>query len=182
MLLNNMFLLKNLREKYHPDMVVEMFYHIYKHNNKDDFKKMKKLCDELGFTFRYRHAALAPLDNVAAIINNRDVSPEARKAMEYQILPVEEAMAIARTQHDRECFYERCLWITWDMKVSQCMEWYADGKTLVPGSFLDTPLKEISKARNNNNFCDKCKEQSIHRCYTVYGDEKLIHERKSVEV
>lgn len=182
LLLKNMRLLKQWREQYHPEMVVEMFYHIYRHNNTDDFHKMKQLCEELGFTFRYRHAALAPLDNVAAVIEGRELSPEARRTMDLQIFPVEEAMAIARKQREQECCYERCLWITWDQHVSQCMEWYADGKRLVPDDFLSTPLKDIIRARCNNTFCDKCKENAIHRCYVVYGDEELIRKRKSVEV
>ena len=182
LLLKNMLLLKSFRQRFHPDMIVEMFYHIYRHNNTDDFKNMKRLCEELGFTFRYRHAALAPLDNIDAVINGRPVSDEARRAMELQILPVSEAMAVARDQRERECSYERCLWITWDMSISQCMEWYADGKKLTPGNFLETPLRDIIIARRNNSFCDYCKRQSIHRCYTVYGDENLIRQRKSVEL
>jgi len=181
LLLKNMKLLKQWREEFHPDMVVEMFYHIYNHNNTNDFKSMKALCEDLGFTFRYRHAALAPLDNIQAVMQGKPVSEQAKRAMELQILPVHEAMAIAKTQQDRECSYERCMWITWDTNVSQCMEWYADGAKLVPKSFLETPLAEIIEARSDNVFCDKCKEQAIHRCYVVYGDEALIRSRKSVE-
>jgi pyruvate-formate lyase-activating enzyme len=182
LLLENMKKLKNWREQYHPDMVVEMFYHIYRHNNTEDFHKMRSLCDQLGFTFRYRHAALAPLDNIEAVIDGKPVSRQAREAMGWQILPVDEAMAIARTQQERECSYERCLWITWDLQVAQCMEWYADGRTLVPKDFLATPLQEIIDARCLNEFCAHCKSKAIHRCYVVYGDEKLIAERKSVDV
>lgn len=182
LLVRNMKLLKQYREVYHPDMIVEVFYHIYRHNNTDDFQKMKEFCTALGFTFRYRHAALAPLDNIAAVMQGEAISAEASKTMELQILPVAEAMAIAEAQQNRVCCYERCLWITWDMYVSQCMEWYADGKRLVPGSFLTTPLQEIIAARNNNAFCDHCKDRSLHRCYVVYGDEDLIIKRKSVAV
>jgi hypothetical protein len=109
------------------------------------------------------------------------LSEEAMRARELQILPVEEAMAIAREQKDRPCFYERCLWITWDLKISQCMEWFTPGLTLVPGTFIDTPIQEIIAARENNDFCLRCKDRAIHRCYVVYGDEKLVHERRSIE-
>lgn len=181
LLLKNMHLLKDLREKYHPEMVVEMFYHIYRHNNGEDFRKMKQLCESLGFTFRYRHAALAPLDNISAVMDGREISDEAKRTMELQILPVREAMAIAKQQKDQLCCYERCLWITWDGKVSQCMEWYAGGRTLVPGNFLNTKLEDIIKARQESDFCKRCKEEAIHRCYVVYGDEELIHKRKSID-
>jgi hypothetical protein len=100
--------------------------------------------------------------------------------MELQALPVPEAMEIARTQKDRPCFYERCLWITWDLKVSQCMEWFDPKLLLVPGDFLSSPLQEIEAARKNNSFCRHCQEKAIHRCYAVYGDEKLVHQRQSL--
>ena len=181
-LLRNMLLLKQWRRRYHPEMIVEVFYHIYNHNNGDDFTRMRGLCEELGFTFRYRHAALAPLDNVRAVINGEKVSEAVSKTLDLQILPVAEAVRLAGMQRDRECPYERCLWITWDMKVAQCMEWYADGALLVPRSFLETSLEEIASARKGNPFCRACRNEALHRCYVVYGDEKLIHLRRSVEV
>ncbi|MRR56998.1 MAG: radical SAM protein [Deltaproteobacteria bacterium] len=178
--LANLYRLRELMDQYHPELQVEVFYHIYRNNNGEDFHKMKKLCEELGFTLRFRHAALAPLENVEAVIEGRPLSAGAMRTRELQILSVEEAMALAVAQKDRPCFYERCLWITWDLKVSQCMEWFTPGLTLVPGDFLHTPLSEIAAARRDNDFCRRCKERAIHRCYMVYGDEKLVHERRSV--
>jgi len=174
--------LKELKDQYHPDLQVEVFYHIYRHNNGDDFHKMKKLCDALDFTFRFRHAALAPLENIEAVIEGRPLSAEALQTRELQIFPVEEVMEIAKSQQDRPCFYKRCLWITWDLRVAQCMEWFSPELSLVPGDFLSTPLSEIIAAREDNAFCKHCQERAIHRCYVVYGDEKLIHKRGSVKL
>lgn len=178
--LRNLNRLQVLRDEYHPDLQVEVFYHIYRHNNGEDFQNMRKLCEELGFTFRFRHAALAPLENIEAVIEGRPLSSEAARSMKLQILTVQEAMEIARAQKDRPCFYERCLWITWDLQVSQCMEWFNPELKLVPKDFLSTPLDEIVAARRDNEFCRRCKERAIHRCYVVYGDEKLVHQRRSV--
>ncbi|MBF0531054.1 MAG: radical SAM protein [Deltaproteobacteria bacterium] len=180
--LKNVYRLKELQDEYHPGLQVELFYHIYRHNNGDDFAHMRDLCDQLGFTFRFRHAALAPLENIEAFIDGRPMSAQAKRTMELQALPVAEAMAIARQQKDRPCFYQRCLWITWDLKISQCMEWFNPDLQLVPGDFLSTPLQEIAAARQNSEFCRRCREKAIHRCYIVYGDEKLVHERRSVNL
>lgn len=181
LLLKNMQRLRELRDDYHPDMIVEAFYHIYRHNNAEDVKRIKALCEEMGFLFRFRHAALAPLDNVEAVIDGRELSAEVKETMNLQILPVAEAMELARQQKDRECGYERCLWITWDLRVSQCMEWYANDLALVPDDFLHASLEQIIQARNTNAFCEKCKSKALHRCYVVYGDERLIAERKSIQ-
>jgi len=178
----NLLRLKELQNEYYPDLQVEVFYHIYRHNNGEDFQKMKELCDQLGFTFRFRHAALAPLENIEAVIEGRELSPEAQQTRELQIFPVEEVMEIARSQRDRPCFYKRCLWITWDLRVAQCMEWFSPELSLVPSDFLSTPLSEIIAARAENEFCNRCQEKAIHRCYVVYGDEKLVHQRGSVKL
>lgn len=178
--LANLRRLRELKEEFHPELQVEVFYHIYRHNNGEEFQRMRALCEELGFTFRFRHAALAPLENIEAVIEGRPLSAAAQRTRELQILPVEEAMAIARSQKERPCFYQRCLWITWDLRVAQCMEWFSPELSLVPGDFLATPLAQIAAARQESDFCRRCKERAIHRCYVVYGDEKLVHERRSV--
>ncbi len=177
----NMLRLKEWQEKYHPEMIVEVFFHIYKHNNNDDFLKLKEFCDHLNFTLRYRHAALAPLDNIEAVIDKRELSSAAQLAREYQFLGVEEAMALAREQKERLCFYQRFLWITWNLRVAQCMEWYRDDLSLVDKDFLSVPLSEIIAARKNSDFCRRCKEKAMHRCYIVYGDEKLVRQKQSLQ-
>ncbi|HUG70173.1 MAG TPA: radical SAM protein [Pirellulaceae bacterium] len=177
----NLWKLKQWREQYHPEMFVEAFCHLYKHG-KEDIPKLRELCDELGFTFRFRHAALAPLENVEAFVEGREMTDAAKQTMELQALPLSEAMELARQQRDSTCFYERYLWITWDLKVAHCMERYDPSLLLVPTDFLSTPLAQIADAREDNEFCNRCKENAIHRCYNVYGDEKLVIERKTAAV
>ncbi len=178
---SNLYKLKTYKEKYHPEMLVEMFFHIYQHN-RNDYDKMQQLCDELGFTLRYRHAALAPLDNIEKIIDGVPLDAQSEKTRELQFLKVEEVIPLAQAQKDRECFYETHLWITWDLHVAQCMEWYKPGLNLVETSFLDTPIDDLWKARETSEFCHTCKSKGIHRVYCVYGDEKLIHEKQSLTI
>jgi len=177
--LENLHTLKHLKEEHHPEMEVEVFYHIYK-NRAEDYKRLRDLCGSLGFTMRLRHAALAPLDNVEAIISGRPVSPAAMKTGELQALGIGEAMEMARAQRHLPCPYTRCLWITWDLKVSQCMEWYQPDLRLVEGDFLSVPLADILAARRASEFCRACRERAIHRCFLVYGDESLIEKRGSL--
>lgn len=181
-LYRNMFRLRELMDRYHPEMIVEVFFHIYKHNNAEDFKKISELCQSLGFTLRYRHAALAPLENIEAVVDGRALSKAAEKTRAYQILSVEDAMAIAAKEADRPCFFKRFLWIAWDLRVAQCMEWYTPDLSLVEKNFLDASMEAIIAARMDNPFCDQCMQKAIHRCYCVYGDEKLIKERQSIEI
>ncbi len=178
----NLFKLKEYREQHHPEMIVELFFHIYNHNQ-DDFLKVKELCDSLDFTIRYRHAALAPLDNIEKIMANIPASSEVERTRELQILKVEEAIGIAESpeEKNRPCYYEDHLWINWDLHIAQCMEWYRPGLNLVEKDFLSVSPEELILARNESEFCTACKERGIHRVYCVYGDEKLIAQRESLK-
>ncbi|HNV72744.1 MAG TPA: radical SAM protein, partial [Candidatus Ozemobacteraceae bacterium] len=164
--------LAKYRAQHSPTMIVEFFFHIYAHN-REDFPKMQQLCDELGFTLRYRHAALAPLDNVSLVDGGQTVSDAAARTREIQFLHVEEVMEIARREKERPCFYLNHLWIDWDRSVSHCMEWYDPSLVLFP-DFLAVSLDQIVAARENSTHCRDCMARGIHRAYCVYGDEKLI--------
>ena len=173
--------LAHYRQRYHPEMLVELFFHIYSHN-RDDFTKIKALCDELGFTLRYRHAALAPLDNIALIEQGAQISDAAKKTRELQFLQVENVMEIARNERDRPCFYLDHLWIDWDLSVAHCMEWYDPSLKIPDKDFLSLSLDEIDAARIGSEQCRKCMEKGIHRAYCVYGDEKLIDSKSSIPI
>jgi hypothetical protein len=179
--LENCHKLSEYKKKHHPEMLVEWFFHIYEHN-RDDYPKVQALCDELGFTLRYRHAALAPLDNIANVFNGYPMTEAAIKTRKIQFLKVEEVKLIVQSNEERSrpCFYEDHLWINWDCRIAQCMEWYRPGLDLIDKPFLDCTLDELVAARNTSTFCESCKKQGIHRAYCVYGDEKLITQKNSI--
>lgn len=180
---SNLFKLKAYKEKHHPEMIVEFFFHIYNHN-REDYTKIQALCDELGFTLRHRHAALAPLDNIAKVYDGLAVSPAAKETQDVQFLKVQDVQTIAQSfaEKSRPCYYEDHLWINWDLQVAHCMEWYQPGLNLVEKDFLSVTTEELWDARVNSSHCAMCKSKGIHRTYNVYGDEKLIAEKGSVPV
>jgi len=173
--------LSDYRRRHHPEMLVELFFHIYSHN-REDFAKMQALCDELGFTLRYRHAALAPLDNIALVDQGAHITDAARKTRELQFLQVDDVMRIARNERNRPCFFMDHVWIDWDLSVAHCMEWYDPALILLDKDFLSVSLDEIDAARRGSEHCRRCMERGIHRAYCVYGDEKLITEKSSIPV
>ena len=179
--LSNCKKLSEYRRRYSPEMLVELFFHIYSHN-RQDFSKIQTLCDELDFTLRYRHAALAPLDNIAKIVESGPISDAAAQTRKLQFLNVEEVMEMARAERKRPCFYMDHLWIDWDLSVAHCMEWYDPSLKLLDKNFLLMSLDEIEAARIGSNHCRMCMEKGIHRAYCVYGDEKLIAQKSSIPI
>ncbi|MBF0232155.1 MAG: hypothetical protein HQK65_03850 [Desulfamplus sp.] len=173
--------LSEYRQRHSPQMIVEFFFHIYSHN-RQDFSRIQSLCDELGFTLRYRHAALAPLDNIALVVEGKNLTDAAEYTRKLQFLHVEEVMDIARSEKDRPCFYMNHLWIDWDLSVAHCMEWYDPALVLLEKNFMSVTLDEIEDTRISSDHCRICMEKSIHRAYCVYGDEKLIATKSSIPV
>lgn len=179
--LSNCRKLSEYKHRHSPEMLVELFFHIYSHN-RQDFSRMQMLCDELGFILRYRHAALAPLDNIALVVDGGRITDAAEKTRELQFLHVEEVMDIARAEKNRPCYYMNHLWIDWDLSVAHCMEWYDPTLMLFKKDFLSVTLDEIEAARIGSDHCRICMEKGIHRAYCVYGDEKLIATKSSIPV
>jgi MoaA/NifB/PqqE/SkfB family radical SAM enzyme len=174
--LENMYLLANLRDKYNPEMDVEVLYHIYK-DRAEDFKKMSKLCSDLKFTLRVRYAVLLPIDNAYYYSNHETLTPEAMSTQQLQILSVGEVMEMARKTIHVPCAIWRLLAINWDLSVKKCTCWY-DPKQDLPGvNFLETPIDEIIRLRTDCDLCIKCKKAAVHRYLTPFSDEKLIKER-----
>jgi MoaA/NifB/PqqE/SkfB family radical SAM enzyme len=178
---SNCYKLSEYKKRHQPDMLVEFFFHIYSHN-REDFAKIRSFCDELGFTLRYRHAALAPLDNIALVVDGGRITAAASQTRDIQFLHVEEVMKIARSERNRPCFYMDHLWINWDLSVAHCMEWYDPSLRLFEKDFLSVTPAEIETARRGSDHCRLCMEKGIHRAYCVYGDEKLIATKSSIPV
>ena len=173
--------LSEYRHRHHPDMIIEFFFHIYEHN-RQDFLNIQTLCNELGFILRYRHAALAPLDNIDLVIDGKPITDAAAQTRKLQFLGVEEVMGIAHAERHRPCFYMDHLWIDWDLSVAHCMEWYDPALKLFDKDFMSASLDEIDHARIGSEHCHQCMEKGIHRAYCVYGDEKLIAAKSSIPV
>ncbi|MBF0230147.1 MAG: hypothetical protein HQK63_11275 [Desulfamplus sp.] len=173
--------LTDYKKIYSPKMIIEFFFHIYSHNRKD-FPKIQNLCNELEFTLRYRHAALAPLDNIALVVDGKQISDAASQTKTLQFLHVEEVMDIALSERNRPCFYMNHLWIDWNLSVAHCMEWYDPSLILLQKKFMSVTLDEIESARIGSEHCRKCMEKGIHRAYCVYGDEKLIAAKSSIPI
>lgn len=172
--------LSEYRRIHRPEMLIEFFFHIYAHN-RQDYPRIRDLCDELGFTLRYRHAALAPLDNISRIVTKQEISSAAQKTQSIQVLHVNEVMDIALAERSRPCYYKDHLWIDWDLSVANCMEWY-DPSLVLCDNFMNVSIDQLIAMRQDNGHCQSCMEKGIHRAYCVYGDESLIIKKSSLSI
>ncbi len=173
---HNMRALARHRGQHHPQMPVEVTYHLYRDNGGEPRREVQALCEELGFVFRPHLAALLPLDNVAAYTLGRTLSEEAERTVQMLALPMEEALAEAASRRQLDCAMEHAINIEWDTSVKHCGLYYDARDNRVTDSYLETPLDEILRRREASTLCRRCKGPGLHRFCAVYTDRTLSPE------
>lgn len=173
-LLYNMEELSRLRTAYNPDMKTEVFYHLYKHNQGESLDTVRDLCDRLGFEFHPVWAYLISLDDVLEYLEDGQLSIKAKEASNMLALDLEQGMALARKEKEKECLVERCIHINWNLTVSHCMMFFYPQQNIAATNFLKTPLAEIQKARKGCGLCQRCRSQALHRYCSVYSTEQVL--------
>jgi len=172
----NMESLAELRARLHPDMTVEVAYHVYATTTPADMDRARALCDRLGFVFRPHLAALLPLDNVLDHVDGKPLSAEAQQTLDMLKIPLDQALTLAREQRHMQCSFERTLNIESDLSVRQCGLWVRAHDNRVVNNFLTTPLSRIMELRRASRLCPLCKAQGLHRFCSVYTDRSTAVE------
>jgi MoaA/NifB/PqqE/SkfB family radical SAM enzyme len=176
-LLSNMKKLSEYRRRFNPQMYVEVNYHLYKHNIGEEYDRMQALCNELGFVFRPNNAYLYSLDNIMKYREGGELTGEARQTLDMLLLDIDEGIARAEAQKHLPCAEERCFPINWNLNVRFCGAYF---EPVVAGNYLETPLGEIVRRRNESPFCKRCMSLALHRFTGVYLEEKYINHEAAV--
>ena len=177
--LSNLYRLAELRAKHHPEMYVELNYHLYRHNLGDDLRKMRGLCADLGFAFRPNWAYLYPLDNVLAYCQGQKLSRQAYETQELLLLSLEEGLARARSQGHLPCAEERCFPIDWNLSVRSCGAYF---QPRLVDNFLEHSLEDILRLRTESGICRTCKQHALHRFTSVYVEETTHDDKFFLEL
>jgi pyruvate-formate lyase-activating enzyme len=165
----NFLSLADLRRDHNPDMKTEVYYHLYKHNQGDDLRRVRDLCAEAGFEFHPVNAYVISLDDVLRHLEGGKLPDTARQASEMLAISLEQGMAGAREQQGEECLTLRCVSVNWDLSVSNCMMFYDADENRAAADFLSTPLAEIVERRKSASLCRRCRKQALHRYCSYYA-------------
>lgn len=166
--LANLYRLAELRAKHHPEMYVELNYHLYRHNLGEDFRGMRDLCAKLEFAFRPNWAYLYPLDNVLAYCQGRELGCQAHETLDLLILGLDEGLARARRQAHLPCAEERCFPIDWNLSVRSCGAYF---QPRLADNYLEQPIEDILRLREASGICRTCRQHALHRFTSVYVEE-----------
>lgn len=156
------------RNEYYPDMKVELFYHIYRHNNGKDLNRIKDICHVYGFEFHPVNAYLIGLDDVLRHLEGDPLPHQTRQAEEMLCIRLDEGMRLAREEKHLPCSAMRCLLINADMRVSNCMMYYEREDNTAAENYLETSLEQIEERRQGCRLCRRCRARAMHRYCNIY--------------
>jgi hypothetical protein len=173
--LKNLKHLAELNRSLKAGMEMELYYHLYRHNNGEDYERIKALAEELDYVFRPQTATLFPRDNVVAMRLGQPLTLEARKQME---MITGEARHLLAGDFDSgtesRCLENRYFSINWNLNVRACGVSYLP---LVADNFLEVSLPELVRRVAEGEACARCAGAKAH-CFVknFMVDQRSIKE------
>jgi len=162
---SNLYRLRYLMDKYHPDLNVEVIFHKYKYNLERDYHKVKELCEELNFIFASCFAYMMPVEKVIAY-SQGEMSEQDRVIADALLVEINGALKEARQRKKTGCsLLEKQVLVNWDGSVSLCCASFDPAITVVEKDFLQVPVADIRRSKNKNPLCGSCMKTGVHQYY-----------------
>ena len=194
----NLYKLRHELERHeNTQTVIQIGFHVYRTNFPDDFRKMLRLSDELGFLFSPAVANIMPIEKSVAVLEGQAVSGQDLDLLDRLIVHPKlwEELNLASGIDATNCqFKDRRTTINFDGSVALCCATYEPDK-LIANDFLAAAEEDLVAARRNHPYCGTCMKHRLHHCYTgirpdsfhekvleVLGEEYSAYKAASVHV
>jgi MoaA/NifB/PqqE/SkfB family radical SAM enzyme len=181
----NMQILADLKQELHSSTKIEVLYHRYLHNLGSEEQSMRDFTKELGFDFHPVWAFMMPLEKVLKLISPESsltksvhISEEDLELVKSLALPIDElySQLVNLKQYKSEpCSLQNShLTINHKGEVQLCCAVYDSSKYSL-ASYLDTPLLELQKMKQQSSMCHECIDLGLHKyvTYEASGLEEL---------
>lgn len=156
----NLKILSELVNERGSKTIIELYFHIYKHNL-HEVNDAKKMCEDYGFRF---HPALGTILQPLVLkkLQSNGQTPISALLAEEQLLrPLEDLLKECEEQSSKPCILTRVVpVINWDLSVMACCSF--TGAPLKK-NYLEVSLSDIINARTYSSTCGTCQSNSLHR-------------------
>lgn len=155
----NMKRLSELNEKYGNRTIVELYFHIYKHNI-HEMQDVIEMCEAYKFRFHPSLAVLFP-DYVLKYLQT-GVLPQTAEAADSRMLkPLKTLIDDCISQADKNCTLTRIVpVVNWDLSVMACCNYSYTG---IASNYLEVELSELIERRTYSSTCATCQKHALHR-------------------
>ncbi len=161
-----------LRQNLHPEMKLELYYHLYKHSIGKGLRNFQDLCKELAIEFHPVFAYLISLDDVLKYQEGTPLPVAAQEAQKRMLLDLDEGLRIARSEAALACDAFRSIHINADLSVSNCMMYFCPEGNRAVNNYLDHGVLEIMAIRRRCDLCKRCIRHGMHRYCGAYSTFK----------
>jgi len=152
--------------------IVEVYFHIYKHNL-HEIKIVKNLCQRYGFRF---HPSLAVLfsDFAMQFSQNGVISKSAEVASGLTLRSLEDLLTECQNEEEKNCILTRIVpVINWDLSVMACCNYTYSS---IVDNYLEASIVDIIDKRTHSNVCAKCQSHALHRWNNQIAYSDLVND------
>ena len=165
---SNMFMLRHLLDRLKVPVVVEVAYHVYRHNAGEDLDRMQALCAELGFKLAPIWASFYPVEKVMAYFDGH-VGDADRETISWLAVTPDELHAAAQPHRAEPCsLQQHQTAINHDGAVQLCCATY-DPAYVIAADFLATSADKLLAMKGQNATCDACIAGGFHSMMLYQG-------------
>lgn len=161
-----------LRRDIHPEMKLELYYHLYKHSTGEELRKFRDLCEELSVELHPVYAYLISLDDVLRYMEGIPLPVSAEAAQQKMLLSLNVGLEIAKGEVSLPCDAFRSIHINSDISVSNCMMYFYPKENRAVTNYLEHSIEEIMAIRGKCSLCRRCMKQGMHRYCGSYATFK----------
>ncbi len=158
---SNLFRLRHYIDKFSAGTLVDVNYHLYKHNSRGNLRDMKRLCDELGFVLSTTYALVMPLERV---IDHCDgvVNLQTRALNKMLLVNIDEGIGASQVSNVENCnFLTKQVVVNWNLSVPVCCTVFGSDEAIAVINFLQSSPEEIVAGKERCSICKKCEHHGL---------------------
>jgi MoaA/NifB/PqqE/SkfB family radical SAM enzyme len=161
LVVSNLFKLRYYMEKLKKQFIVELSYHLYKHNVGKDIERIISLTNDLGFRFSSDFTFLMPLEKFLKYLDDEQLSQEEQALISLMLIKPEEQVKLAEAYKHLKCPLREWTTINFDGSTALCCAVY-DYEYNIANNFLDISQEELDKRKETHSYCIRCMKKGLH--------------------
>jgi MoaA/NifB/PqqE/SkfB family radical SAM enzyme len=163
---SNMEQLAKLRDSHHPELIIEINYHLYR-NNEKNLEEIAAICERNGFLLKPNAAYIDPLDTLIDYAEGKPLPESMLEIAQSLILDIDAVIQDCRLSPSKSCVRENTIVIHSDGTIRQCPHVFGNQYKLEK-NILSSSISEIGQLFLSRDLCARCKSLGMNNFYAHF--------------